>query len=472
MTITHKDVKTVAELLQLPLTIPNYQRPYTWQEKHVKQLLDDLALHQKRYADAANNATDQKGRVYRLGTVVLHQEHDKAEPEEIDTAELNIVDGQQRLLTLTLIVQRLASICNRNDVALPLLEKTFDAPTTIKNLQHNAAVINECIPQDKNDADNELDHQLLDFILNHCELIRVQLDDLGEAFQFFDSQNARGKDLEPHDLLKAFHLREMPSGNDAEQEAEKRRYVERWEAHIKKGKDTPGPHLTRMMADYLYRIRSWAQGGHGFKFTRHDIGLFKGISVNAETSGLPYVRSMLLLRDAAAQAVDHHPLYPFLLDQPILNGAGFFDYIEHAYRHYQALFIDKPPEQENWNKLLETLNSYPGRYRAGDGYVRALFDCALLSYYDKFGTAHLEKAAEACFLWSYRIRLTKKSIYIDAINNAARAENSLLKVIRNAQLPEQVLAYRVPLVKEIEASKVGQLKDRFRDLGYLKQEAE
>lgn len=462
MTITHKDVKTVAELLQLPLTIPNYQRPYTWQEKHVKQLLDDLVLHQKRYADAANNATDQKERVYRLGTVVLHRDN-------TDADEMHIVDGQQRLLTLTLIVHRLASLCNRTDVALSLLEKTFDAPTTIRNLQHNAAVINERIPQDKNDADNELDRQLLDFILNHCELIRVQLDDLGEAFQFFDAQNARGKDLEPHDLLKAFHLREMPSGNDGEQEAEKRRYVERWEAHIKQDKDKPGPHLTRMMADYLYRIRSWAQGGHGFKFTRHDIGLFKGISVNEETRALPYVQSMLLLRDAADKKPTDKPVYLFLLDQPILNGAGFFDYIEHAYRHYQVLFIDQPSELQD---LLETMNSYPGRYRTGDQYVRTLFDCALLSYYDKFGSAHLEKAAEICFLWSYRIRLTKKSVYTDAINNAARAEDSLLKVIRNAQLPDRVLAYRVPIVKEVEASKVDDLKEKFRELGYLKQEAE
>lgn len=37
------------------------------------------------------------------------------------------------------------------------------------------------------------------------------LADLSEAFQFFDSQNARGRDLDPHDLLKAFHLREFAS---------------------------------------------------------------------------------------------------------------------------------------------------------------------------------------------------------------------------------------------------------------------
>ena len=37
-------------------------------------------------------------------------------------------------------------------------------------------------------------------------MVEVVLQDISEAFQFFDSQNARGKDLEPHDLLKAYHL--------------------------------------------------------------------------------------------------------------------------------------------------------------------------------------------------------------------------------------------------------------------------
>ena len=47
------------------------------------------------------------------------------------------------------------------------------------------------------------------YLLEICEMVYVQLDDLDEAFQFFDSQNSRGKPLESYDLLKAYHLREM-----------------------------------------------------------------------------------------------------------------------------------------------------------------------------------------------------------------------------------------------------------------------
>ena len=62
------------------LSIPDYQRPYKWQEKNIKQLIDDIIIN-KEIND------------YRLGTIVLHTENQN----------LNIVDGQQRMLTFTLI---------------------------------------------------------------------------------------------------------------------------------------------------------------------------------------------------------------------------------------------------------------------------------------------------------------------------------------------------------------------------------
>lgn len=37
----------------------------------------------------------------------------------------------------------------------------------------------------------------------------ITVDRIEEAFQLFDSQNMRGRALDPHDLLKAYHLRAM-----------------------------------------------------------------------------------------------------------------------------------------------------------------------------------------------------------------------------------------------------------------------
>ena len=72
----------VQKLIEITnLKIPEYQRPYKWTIKNVNQLIDDIFLFK-----------DNKS--YRFGTIVLHKEN--KDNREI----LNIVDGQQRTITL------------------------------------------------------------------------------------------------------------------------------------------------------------------------------------------------------------------------------------------------------------------------------------------------------------------------------------------------------------------------------------
>jgi uncharacterized protein with ParB-like and HNH nuclease domain len=87
MAIVFNQPQAIAQLLEQKLTIPEYQRPYKWQPKHVNQLIDDIFNHRNKPC-------------YRLGTVVLHQDKDSESGSE--TSALNIVDGQQRLLNLFL----------------------------------------------------------------------------------------------------------------------------------------------------------------------------------------------------------------------------------------------------------------------------------------------------------------------------------------------------------------------------------
>src|SRR5690606_22650585 len=72
------------------LCIPIYQRPYKWSQKNVNQLLEDIILHVKKSS-------------YRLGTVILHKDIDK----NTEAINYNIVDGQQRTITLVLIAKAL-----------------------------------------------------------------------------------------------------------------------------------------------------------------------------------------------------------------------------------------------------------------------------------------------------------------------------------------------------------------------------
>ena len=82
--ILGKEIISVKSLLSIQnFAIPTYQRPYKWTSKNIQQLLQDIVVHRHRSA-------------YRLGTVVFHRGEDGI---------LNIVDGQQRTLTLMLAVK-------------------------------------------------------------------------------------------------------------------------------------------------------------------------------------------------------------------------------------------------------------------------------------------------------------------------------------------------------------------------------
>ena len=182
------------------LKIPSYQRPYKWTTKNVNQLIDDVLIHKEKSE-------------YRLGTLVVHN-HDGVS---------DIVDGQQRTITLTLIAYAITQKQNKTkeeEKALKsfdpkLLNLSFANDISKSNIQNNYKQIERRIA--------DFDEKSIWFFLEKCTLVEVVLDDISEAFQFFDSQNSRGKDLEPHDLLKAFHLREM---NNFSTEEERKKTVE------------------------------------------------------------------------------------------------------------------------------------------------------------------------------------------------------------------------------------------------------
>lgn len=83
---------TVDELLKQGLRIPNYQRPYSWDVSTALQLVDDIS--------EALRDTERKDIPYVLGAIILHD----------DGVYLNVVDGQQRLLTLRMILAALDPI--------------------------------------------------------------------------------------------------------------------------------------------------------------------------------------------------------------------------------------------------------------------------------------------------------------------------------------------------------------------------
>lgn len=391
MTIKESGVSpvSVGALLAQKLRIPEYQRPYRWRPEMALQLVDDLREAQARSEDVP----------YVLGAVILHERD----------GWLDVVDGQQRLLTLHMIFGVLQS----KDL-LPDRQDKSPVSLVWQALQHRLAGL------DRPEKDS-----LLDFINNRCQLVRVVTDDVDEAFRVFDSQNYRGKPLAPHDLLKAHHLRAMRDESAAMQTA----VVEAWES-------VTDEKLHRLFAVFLYRIARWSRGESAPGFSIHNIGIFKGIAPTpharalvpceryhlAAQTALPLLTSWLAPvtldeRDAARSR--------FQLDAPPIAGRPFFEMVSFMLKELKLV------EQEAEERVGH-FDKSRGRYR----YTYELFIAALLYYTNKFGSNGLPQARDKLFAWAYALRVERARVQFASIDNRARGKDdaaaSPFVLMRNA----------------------------------------
>lgn len=441
-------------LLEERLTIPGYQRPYKWSVKNVNQLIDDILVHRKKSA-------------YRIGTLVLHQEKDKLNSKE----KLFIVDGQQRTITILLIAKALQNHLS-DSVKDELIKHHYELPKTklLQTLRFNHPISQYNIHQNYREIRrriNDFDLEAIRFFFEKCEVVKVVLDDVSEAFQFFDSQNARGRDLEPHDLLKAFHLRELTSD---ETEQEKIILIGQWEK-------LKTDDLKLLFAQLLFRIRHWSKGYSARYFTKDDVDVFKGISPEGDTT-LPYAEMYKIChffvedynnnyhRKIDKQKVD----YPFQLNQVIINGKRFFEFVTHYWNvkeeMYQCLKKDDKAKE-----IIDVLDNYDQRYRTGDKYIRNLFDCALLFYWDKFGNKEIGRVAEKLFVWAYKKRLLQYSVQLATIDNYALEYPYVFNVIHQALQPKEVLNLPISAINEndIIRKELGGIIELTKKLNYYEQ---
>lgn len=418
-------IKKVEEILfNTSLNIPHYQRPYKWSIKNVNQLIDDILLHSDKTA-------------YRLGTIVMHR----------DRSVLNIVDGQQRLLTLSLIAFELLATEDGRKLSghisedLSIAELEISTTTSIQNLKRNQLHIKSRIKDFSRDT--------ILYFFQKCELVYIELHDISEAFQFFDSQNTRGKDLAPHDLLKAFHLREMEVNTEKERIA----CVTQWEE--------VSDNLHNVFENYLFKIRQWSKAKSGLNFSKTNIDTFKGISLET-TEDCNFIKP-LRISHHFTEAYNTDPIraidrayshYPFQIDQVIINGKRFFEYVHFYAQLVQSIenaFSEDHSKMDSSilqycgtdsnraMRVIEILRTYGGRYRSGDTYVKNLFDCCILYYIDKFGSSRLDEAVIKFFLWAYTLRLEQQAVQLVSVDNHARDFQGYFKIIREAVHKNEVL---------------------------------
>ena len=371
--------KKVGELLKEGnLRIPSYQRSYKWNRKHIRNLFYDL-----------RDAMGKKE--YQIGSVILHE----------NDGYLDIVDGQQRLISISLFLHLLDSLENYKGANQLLSAEEFGE----LSCYHASENYNEWENLTQLVGENQ-SKDICNFLLENCSVsvITMPQERLSEAFQLFDSQNNRGKSLEPHDLLKAYHLRKQYSEDE--------KIVEKWEQFVE-DKDLS---LKELFDKHLFRMRRWSRGETGLtnkrygsylRFTEDFIDDFKGVDLN---QNFPYL-----------ELYRHIEKLPMSISMPIIDGSKFFEYIESAHETIkehkdflnEELGFSDIPEGEEKNLvypegMLNIYNSSKGRYLKCHNIFLNI--CSLFA--DRFGKDELSKEiVETLFIWSYYPRVKSKAIY-------------------------------------------------------------
>lgn len=210
-------IKSVKELYDYNFFIPGYQRGYRWESDHVKKLLNDV----KRFKPNANDW-------YCLQPLVVkwHKVSETDDKASIKEGRWNVVDGQQRLTTISLILQYLQ---NKNTLHLSYETRSNwecamnDEEKSKENIDffhiYNAyQTIKEWFEEEQK-IDPDIKDVVGPNLKNHCKFIWFDMDesclipDYAEEDLFLDLNKGKIK-LTNAELIKALFLNRKNFGND------------------------------------------------------------------------------------------------------------------------------------------------------------------------------------------------------------------------------------------------------------------
>lgn len=214
--------------------VPDYQRPYAWQEEQAVQLLTDLV-------EALERGSEEP---YFLGSVVLVKDN--------GTSVADVIDGQQRLTTLTILLSVLRDVTEDDELRLELDRMVVEPGRKVLGLatkprlalrRRDAAFFKQYVQgrgaiaallalaenalktdaQKAVQANARAQHHIvsgwsedqrlaLAQMLSHrTYLVVVSTPDLDSAHRIFSVMNSRGLDLSPTDIFKARIIGDLKS---------------------------------------------------------------------------------------------------------------------------------------------------------------------------------------------------------------------------------------------------------------------
>ena len=227
--------------------IPPYQRPYAWTIEQTSELMDDV-LYAMRQSDDVRESSP-----YFLGSIVIIK--DDSSPRSL------IVDGQQRITTLTILFSALRELADPvvrqnlhgyvQEDSNPLAgvegnfrlsvrkrdrsffqdniqssgtwdglldSSAFGLPDSQVRMMENA----KYSWRELSKLDEAERFKLGSYLVQRCYLVVVSTSDHSSAYRIFSVLNDRGLDLSPTDILKADIIGSMADRDRSD-------YTEKWE---------------------------------------------------------------------------------------------------------------------------------------------------------------------------------------------------------------------------------------------------
>jgi uncharacterized protein with ParB-like and HNH nuclease domain len=220
------EAKTVRELLKgVKYTIDYYQREYKWHDKQIRELLDDLVgKFFEEYQPGHPRFEVGNYSHYFLGSIIISMKN----------GTKFIVDGQQRLTSLTLLLILLRNLQKENekvnidelifserygqksfnldvderiDAMVALYEgKPIDTTysnESVQNLVQSYNNLQEAFPEE---LQGDALPYFIDWLLENVHLVEITAYSDDDAYTIFETMNDRGLSLSPTDMLKGYLL--------------------------------------------------------------------------------------------------------------------------------------------------------------------------------------------------------------------------------------------------------------------------
>lgn len=284
LNVDQKTIKDLFESKKTDFLIPDYQRPYAWQETECQTLWDDIFS----FAFPNNDYTqfDSDGDEYFLGSIVTFKN---------ETGKMEVIDGQQRLTTLMLLLRafyakfgnmqddnsretrKIIERCiwktdefgrpdksklkinsevatdNERDEFLTILREG----TVFKGQKSNYAVNYEFFQRKIDAFLNEYPSYFAYFptrILQNCILLPIEAESQDTALRIFSTLNDRGKPLSDADIFKAQFYKFFS------QMGQKDEFIKQWKALEERCEKifhpSTGTPMDELFSRYMYFIRA------------------------------------------------------------------------------------------------------------------------------------------------------------------------------------------------------------------------